>query len=160
MSILTRENNNDIISIYECETWTQAIKIPTDFSVKDIFYLSDNSGILAWSHATEYIFVVFSLQGEIISRYSSYINAPGLSYVLISKKENYIALCGYDRKIIILHHCSWVKFQELNYIQAIRNENLIIMRESEEFKEQRPEALERLKLEEIMTKSKKTLKCA
>ena len=158
-AVLVRETNKDIIRIYNSIKWTVISDIDTDFSVKDILYLPDSSGIAAWSTEVEYIFVVFSLDGEELARYSPSAPAPMLSRVRFTPAGNYVALCGFNKTIQILHFISWVKYHDFNYSESLQSANNFMIRENDNFALISLEKSQLQKLQILIGKSKSTSHC-
>ena len=160
LSIILRENNNDVIGLYDTATWIKKNTIEPKRSLADIFYLPDNTGIVGWSDSVEYFFIVFDLCGNVISSYSPNFSCLGISEVKFTKSANYMSVCGFDKKIRVFHAVSWVKFQEFCYFSGICEENALIMKETENFKLSRIENREKVTLEGLLKESQKTLYCA
>jgi hypothetical protein len=131
--LVLRESNNDIITVYNTTTWTRDLTISVDYDVSDVYYMPDNTGIVAWSSPIEYKFIVYDLQGYIIKSFILDNSVLGINKVKHTFNGSYFALCGYNHVVTILHHCSWIKVQEFKYYEAL-NTDTKVMKETSDFR--------------------------
>lgn len=158
-ALVTRANNKDLIEVYSSEDWEKENEFDPGFSVKDLYVMPDFSGIVTWSSEVEYMFVVFTMEGEVKIRFSPYTNAPGLSKVAFTPTGNYVSLCSYDKKIRILHFFSWVVYHTFNYYKSLQSEGLIFLKEAENFSSSSPSPSEIDKFQVLLTKPTETSHC-
>jgi hypothetical protein len=130
LAMVTR-NEQDFLSIFNCEDWRCLFEHPVTFLVSDLLFVND-SAVLVWSESFDYEFSVVRTTGEVLFKYEGNNLVPGIHKIV--SNSSYFAVCGLDFKIRVFHQGSWVLYHLFCYKKAVVFDKTIVLQECQEFK--------------------------
>lgn len=130
MAALIRSDCKDYIEVYFCETWerVKSFQLETVDAV-GIEWTYDNVSIVVRDTVLHYLFLVYSLDGRLLSRFNAYQHALGIRNTLWSPCGQFFAVASYDSCVRIFNHVTWKVLSEYDHNETPDAEGLVAFEE-------------------------------
>uniref|UniRef100_A0A3P8TAM6 WD repeat containing, antisense to TP73 n=1 Tax=Amphiprion percula TaxID=161767 RepID=A0A3P8TAM6_AMPPE len=122
MALAERRDCKDYVCVFVCDDWHLLRHFETETQDLAGLEWSPNGCVLAvWDSCLEYMVLLYSLDGRLLSTYSAYEWSLGVKSVSWSPSSQFLAIGSYDEKVRILNHITWKKITQFEHPAIIDN---------------------------------------